>query len=201
MPEKAVMISIRPEWCSLIAQGKKTVEVRKTQPKLAMPFKCYIYCTLSGCNDFFRDVLDGDVAAWNRSKMADMKGKVIGEFVCDDVFEINKPYGMYNRGTCMLPVDMFRYAQGMQLYGWHISDLVIYDKPRRLDEFSVTDNAAVQRCFNRHLAGQPEYVTKHDGWLKGSFVCYKNGEPDWCTKCKTKPLQRPPQSWCYVTEV
>ena len=31
---KAVLISIRPKWCELIASGKKTVEVRKTRPKL-----------------------------------------------------------------------------------------------------------------------------------------------------------------------
>jgi len=42
---KSVLISIQPKWCELIASGKKTVEVRKTKPKLQTPFKCYIYCT------------------------------------------------------------------------------------------------------------------------------------------------------------
>ena len=42
---KAVLISIRPKWCELIANGTKTVEVRKSRPKLHTPFKCYIYCT------------------------------------------------------------------------------------------------------------------------------------------------------------
>ena len=42
---KAVLISIQPKWCELIASGKKTVEVRKTKPKLETPFKCYIYAT------------------------------------------------------------------------------------------------------------------------------------------------------------
>jgi predicted transcriptional regulator len=41
----AVLLSIRPEWCALIAGGKKTVEVRKTRPKLETPFKAYIYET------------------------------------------------------------------------------------------------------------------------------------------------------------
>ena len=31
---KAVLISIRPEWCDLISRGKKTLEVRKTRPKI-----------------------------------------------------------------------------------------------------------------------------------------------------------------------
>lgn len=42
---KAVLLSIAPRWCELIARGKKTVEVRKTRPKIDTPFKCYIYMT------------------------------------------------------------------------------------------------------------------------------------------------------------
>ena len=45
---KSVLISIQPKWCELIANGKKTIEVRKTKPKLETPFKCYIYCTRQG---------------------------------------------------------------------------------------------------------------------------------------------------------
>ena len=45
---KAVLISIRPQWCQKIASGEKTIEVRKTKPKLETPFKCYIYCKLDG---------------------------------------------------------------------------------------------------------------------------------------------------------
>lgn len=52
---KAVLISIQPKWCELIASGKKTQEVRKNRPKLETPFKVYIYCTLSGSNEFFKD--------------------------------------------------------------------------------------------------------------------------------------------------
>ena len=54
---KSVLISIKPKYCELIASGKKTVEIRKTRPKIEPPFKCYIYCTkpskkyqtVSGC--------------------------------------------------------------------------------------------------------------------------------------------------------
>lgn len=42
---KSVLISIHPKWCEKIANGEKTIEVRKTKPKLDTPFKCYIYCT------------------------------------------------------------------------------------------------------------------------------------------------------------
>ena len=80
---KAVLISIRPEWVEKIARGEKTVEVRKTRPKLDTPFKCYIYCTQG--NDARR--LRG---SW---------GKVIGEFICDRVETIKaatEPYGIYD---------------------------------------------------------------------------------------------------------
>mgnify|MGYP000964529545 CR=1 FL=1 len=85
---KAVMLSIRPKWAEKIANGEKTIEVRKTRPKLDTPFKCYIYCTLQGCNEFFRVDLGGDVAKWNRGKWADRKGKIIGEFTCDRIYEL-----------------------------------------------------------------------------------------------------------------
>lgn len=42
---QAVMLSVQPKWCELIANGKKTIEVRKRRPKLETPFKVYIYCT------------------------------------------------------------------------------------------------------------------------------------------------------------
>ena len=31
---KSVLISIQPKWCELIASGQKTVEVRKSKPKM-----------------------------------------------------------------------------------------------------------------------------------------------------------------------
>lgn len=47
---KAVLLSIHPKYCHLIAKGEKTIEVRKSKPKLCLPFKCYIYCTASDKN-------------------------------------------------------------------------------------------------------------------------------------------------------
>lgn len=117
MNKLAVMISIRPEWCKLIAEGKKTVEVRKTMPfKEKFPFKCYIY------------------------ESRDRKA-VIGEFVCDCIRVIKEPYWEKVAGTCLTAHKMHEYAQGALLYGWHISDLVIYDQPRSISEFFVESNA------------------------------------------------------------
>lgn len=38
----AVLMSIKPKWCELIASGKKTVEIRKTKPLIDTQFTCYI---------------------------------------------------------------------------------------------------------------------------------------------------------------
>lgn len=82
----SVMISIKPEWCALIASGEKTAEVRKTKPsgvklgKLAEPFKCYIYET-QGKSDM--PWLDEDGHMIFRGR-----GKVVAEFLCDGIYPI-----------------------------------------------------------------------------------------------------------------
>lgn len=141
---KAVLISIRPKWCEKIVNGEKTVEVRKTRPKLQTPFKCYIYCTLQGMNDFFRAELGGDVARWNRGKWSDRKGAVIGEFTCDRVYRLvtSGPGGSYSvdgedkgttnrvaRQSCLGLSDMHAYLKSKTGYGLHISGLKVYDAP------------------------------------------------------------------------
>ena len=40
-----VLISIKPQYCSLIASGQKTVEIRKNKPAGGTPFRVLVYCT------------------------------------------------------------------------------------------------------------------------------------------------------------
>lgn len=126
---KAVLISIRPEWVDEIANGGKTIEVRKTKPYLETPFKCYIYCT--NTRPF---LVGGDV----------FNGHVAGEFVCDRVEPIKaatEPYGIYDvdddfvAQTRLVDGALWDYGKGATLYGWHISKLQIYDTPKSLSEF------------------------------------------------------------------
>lgn len=191
---KSVLISIQPKWCELIASGKKTLEVRKTRPKLETPFKCYVYCTLAGSNELFHDVLKGDVAAWNRGNWADKKGNVIGEFVCDDIRCFDIPYPAFQKEldktileqSCCTYYALHRYAYHDALYGWHISDLKIYEKPKSLKGFRnpcreyEKDNPQCGSCDYYHSMGEYPAECGCDG---------------------AKPMIRPPQSWCYVEEV
>ena len=129
---KAVMLSIRPKWVEKIANGEKTIEVRKTRPKLQTPFKCYIYCTQPKyphedfiLTDYPKPQFYGG-------------GKVIGEFTCDQ-FWIGTPHNtnpLFCMAACMDGFDTEKYAKGKTLYGWHISDLRIYDTPKELSEFT-----------------------------------------------------------------
>lgn len=223
MNEKAVLLSVQPRWCDLIASGKKTYEIRKTRPAIETPFKCYIYQSKS--KDRLMYVMkDGDenygeiyhgkpVFIKTYSEYSNpYEQKIIGEFICDEICTyypisnidpINKPYGDdILTSSCLSSKELNGYAfSGWgygKLYGWHISELKIYDKPRKLSEFNIVDNAAVLSCIHREIIGQPEYKTAHNGWIKGGYICHAGSEPDWCTKCRTKPLERPPQSWRYV---
>lgn len=170
---KAVLISIRPKWCELIVNGKKTIEIRKSRPKLVTPFKCYIYET-RGFERVGNENLNCVVGGNGR-------GTVIGEFVCDytqticydsDVrYGIDHPndYGKWLMDASGVTLwEMLEYLDGKDGVYWHISDLVIYDEPKKLSE------------YRRH---DPTYDFSVPGEV-----------------CRTLSIQHPPQSWCYVEE-
>lgn len=125
---KAVLISIRPKWCEKIASGEKKIEVRKTRPKLQTPFKCYIYCTLPRYPH--EDFIEADYP----KPQFYGGGKVIGEFVCDQIIE-DHTFGhdeKFYSAACMSACDAAAYAMQSPMYGWNISNLKIYDVPREL---------------------------------------------------------------------
>lgn len=165
---KAVLISIQPKWCELIASGKKTVEVRKTKPKIETPFKCYIYCTKDN-TDFVPSKIWWK--ADNTGFQHILNGKVIGEFVCDAIISHCEMANadIAEQQGCIKREYLLQYANGKELYGWHISDLVIYDNPKELSEFCRHDNT-------------------YDNAFGYAFE----------DRNKQIPLSRPPQSWCYV---
>ena len=173
---KSVLISIQPKWCELIASGKKTIEVRKTRPKLETPFKCYVYCTMNkSWKDYltFAEYKDGQYMG-----DYDANGKVIGEFICDCVIghcEMANADIAEQQG-CIKREVLLDYSNGNELYGWHISDLKIYDEPKALGEFR-----------------KPCPPTNQNSCLGCKYHEYEHLYPI----CYDK-ITRPPQSWCYV---
>ena len=179
---KSVLISIRPKWVEKIANGQKTIEVRKTAPK-EVPFKCYIYMT----QGTLKDLCDySEYIYQNRMK-------VIGEFICDKVYSIKNRGSSFSvadeeqsvtneiaRQSCLYYDDMVSYFGNKDGFGWHISDLKIYDKPKKLNEFGQKcDNANEIRCRDCRLLEE---------W-------------DNCCSVMCKPLTRAPSNWCYVEEL
>lgn len=176
----AVMLSIKPKWCEPIASGKKTIEVRKTKPKLETPFKCYIYETQGWVEK------DGIMAFR-------LGGRVIGEFTCDRIYELEtrSSGGTYYvkgedqpttndvaRQSCLALKDMHEYLQAGKGYGWHISELKIYDKPKELSEFR-------RPCANDLLCESCAMYSESGNTCGNEALL----------------LTRPPQSWCYVSEM
>ena len=178
---KSVLIAIRPQWVEKIASGQKTIEVRKTAPK-EVPFKCYIYETKGQYVKFTHGA---------HTKYGYGRGKVIGEFICDKVYSIKNRGSSFSvagekqsvtneiaRQSCLYYDDMVSYFGNKDGFGWHISDLKIYDKPRELSEFS-------RPCSYSGLC----------------FSCKRTSfKKDGNLLCNTK-ITRPPQSWMYVEEL
>ena len=135
---KAVLISIKPEWCALIAAGEKTVEVRKNKPKIKTPFKCYIYCSGKNTSDPHK-LLE----THSNDKIHRCNGKVWAEFVCNNIRLFDVPYPAYQYklnpeiliASGLTYCQLHRYAYHDALFAWHISDFVLYDTPKELNEF------------------------------------------------------------------
>lgn len=175
---KTVLISIQPKWCELIASGKKTVEVRKTKPKLATPFKCYIYCTKD------EPLYRSGEKFWCKTAGEFGNGKVIGEFVCDKVIEFEndcyEPAFVETADLSCIGIEGLCDYLGKKDkgYGWHITDLLIYDDPKRLMEFCIW-----KKCNSCRDTGYESTACMYDEDCKVPAV-----------------ITRPPQSWCYVEE-
>lgn len=172
---KSVLISIQPQWCKLIFNGQKIIEVRKTRPLIDMPFKVYVYCTKQkltkkecmhsylhknepkACKKYgeittwcsIGDVHVNSNTPWSFRSYG-MHGKVIGSFVCDkiDEYEANeRGWYIYPQDeTCLLCDEIAHYGKGKPLYGWHITAPKLFDKPRELSEFGIT-RAPMSWCY------------------------------------------------------
>lgn len=192
---KSVLLSINPIYCFHILERKKNVEIRKNRPSIETPFKCYIYCTKETSRDlviknghgyFFQTIPRKVRNSMTESYIAN--GTVIGEFICDRIEYLNMDSdGMFIQGNvyleelgwdaCLSYSDVINYTKGKRPYGWHISDLIIYDKPKELRE------------FRKNCPIKAEYCS-HCGWRRTCDNQCANPELH---------ISRPPQSWCYVS--
>lgn len=208
---KNILIAIRPKWVEKIASGQKTIEVRKTAPK-EPPFKAYIYATKP--KKFYKcgAVSTSDELLWlanGKVEMGDgfkfwadgdeyqcLNGRIIGEFICDkiDKYTFSHYEAEYRvthveqNAMCLNQPELIHYGKGKTLYGWHISDLKLYDSPKKLSEFRKPVDSV-------HCLYYGDYCEEGCvGFGSTDYFCKEYW--DW-----EKGLIRPPQSWQYIGEV
>ena len=182
---KAVLISIRPYWVFLIIaktmgwniDKEKTVEVRKNYPNYEKWNKvAKIYCT-NDKRSF------SEIPKEYQPFMERFLGKVIGEFVCDQLCQVLSHPSIFAGhplffqkaidDACLTREEVEAYGGGKAVVGWVISDLKVYEKPKGLSDFGT-----------KHKCNLSRKCTEQ------GFLC--------AGYCK---LTRPPQSWCYVEEL
>lgn len=184
---KAVIASVRPLYCYYYAIGRKTLELRKTCPKLDGPFKVYIYCT-----KWVKNLIRGDIAT-TIDYVAMYGGKVIGEFVCDTILRNCEKANadIAEAQSCVKREKILEYSGGHEVFGWHVTNLKIYDKPKKLSEF-------MKPCICPEMPYCPTCPVGYEYISETEAEFYRvDGECSTEWICKNH-LKRPPQSWCYV---
>ena len=153
---RAILMSIQARHNRNIESGAKTSELRTKPPKIELPFKVYTY----------ESGFDG-------------RHKVVNEWICRDITEWRICMGIPAHlplRACVEPWEIKEYSgkDYKDISEMRISDLVIYDKPKEIDEFYVPCRVSCLNCKN------PKYFDD---------TCAENGK---------YKLKRPPQSWCFV---
>ena len=204
---KAIMKSVSPRICEKVANGDCTILVSKTAPKCEVSFKCYIYCSKDNANEivllknYKNRFIFGDYRNDDGHFYTIANGKVIGEFVCDEIIEWQYDKGhqyyvdypddctsyfpylkCHSEATGLKCSEIENYGKGKTLYGWHINDLKIYDKPKDLSEFErpCTYKGVCYSCERFRPNGIP---------LPAPYGF-----------CETK-ITHVPSNWCYVEEL
>ena len=152
---KAILMSIRPEWLVKILNGDKTIEIRKTMPKCELPIDVYLYC--KNGNASIVDIWDEEYRGENPRYVLEIgkspfpkrfdiiNGKVVAKFTLNKTEEIVtlnwesqtatlSPFDLSLK-SCISIKDLNNEFSNCKV--WHINNLVIFNKPMELGEFST----------------------------------------------------------------
>lgn len=172
---KAIMISIKHEWCAKIMNGEKTIEIRKNKALANAIQKLidengyadiYVYCSKDTKNLLHKNCADiywvEDKDFRNKNKQLGLQtqpilnGKVLFKFRCYKVEEIRFDDKEVQRKACLTEDELFGYLfvnepyhEDMKTgYAIHISDLEIFDEPKELSEFKSYKKNIVNTKIN-----------------------------------------------------
>ena len=160
---------------------------------------------------------------------SECNGKVIGEFVCNCVDEykfhngltafnsMGLPSGTYSsylifeddyKAMCLSYDEVKQYGKGKTLYGWHISQLKIYDTPKPLDEVYKVGAKSLEELDDDELCkycAPTQYGERRVHLVPNAGAAFCEG--DYCEEAYRKYLEqnfaltRPPRDWMYVREL
>lgn len=206
MNKPKILIPIHPQWCEKIFNGEKTIEVRKTAPKIDTPFEALVYCTKAkNIRAYGLYLLPNDRRLHLGCEEKDLEfvcregdfrnGKVIGSFICDGIDHIHTLSfdDKLRKQTC-LPFEALVWYLGEldgMFYGWHITEPKLFDRPKDLSEFGT-----ICKKDGNDECGDCPYLQVH----VNSYPC-DDCVDTWCGVGNIKPLTRAPQSWIYVETV
>ena len=204
---RAIMKSASPRICEKVANGDCTILVSKTVPKFDLPFKGYICCTNAKpylyreANPPFELFLDSDLYEGNGYDDRLFIFFFFGEFICDKIIEWQYDSGhqyyveypddctsyfpylkCHSEATGLKCSEIEKLGKGKPLYGLHISDLKIYDKPKELSEFE-------RPCTYKGICYSCERFRPNGIPLPAPYGF-----------CETK-ITHVPSNWCYVEEL
>ena len=168
---KSILMSIKPQYVAKILNGEKTIEIRKKFPKDYVGW-VYIYCTKQ--SDLFKSYIRLGYYT-TRSTADDLeyngKGKVVAKFQLQRITPVSPLSAAgWTKEACVSEQEILDYINGKEGYLWHIDNLEIFDEPKELKSFLV-----------------------HSHTVSG--IGFKSEEKQFDI---LKPLNRAPQSWCYV---
>lgn len=196
---KSILISVKPKWVEKILNGEKTIEVRKSAPKIDLPCKVYIYCT-KGKNRYDICVIHNkskDKKDYSFCKIGN--GKVVAEFTLNEIEELKNtllptiPTCVYltktkryasamEKESCLSQDEIYTYLSGRDGYAWYIDNLIVYDNPKELSDFKKEN-----KCH---------YANYEQGCCFETCTFFDLKDCDG----KYSKITVAPQSWCYVEE-
>ena len=176
---RKVLVSLKPYYYYLVGEGIKKIEVRKNTPRTSDWNKEVLFYMSKDVKSFYK------IPKEFQGKYSKHFGKVGMQIICDEVYEWKYDYcdGVdidddLILDTCLDREDINIYAKAKTLYGWHISYLKIYDKPKSIMTFYKP--CPIKLGFKNCPCC--EFYSTDTGFCMNQ-------------------IDRPPQSWCYVEEL
>ena len=219
---KTIIMAISPRECENIASRNQTKLVRKVTPK--PPFKVVMYETLK--RDEFIKEIDNFFASGRaesyyiseiQSRISLSRGKVIGEFIVDEVEELEAKYVQARQVDTELYLKLWRlteasgysnpkyvreYANGKPLKFINITDIKMYAEPKEISDYrhkSICEeySKTIDECSDEDY--RVPKMCKKCGAMEcdgaNGYSCY------YCSNLGHKPITHAPTNYIYVADL